>query len=473
PRAASYREQSAATERALAVTRERAAGLQDRRAVAESEVGRLESQLRRLDAERAAHAADAEVRADELEPAGRLEEARERVTTLTLPLQGAQADRDGVIAARTPAQQRVEAAERELAQLERDLHALEATVAVEEARAADRGARLRTLESQLEQLEQDEAALRARQEATRTALDEASERHASASEAERTTAEALREANQHADRRQGAIAGLGAPRPADLDQADMPPRWRELLADLPVLGLAGELATRIQPIERLLVGYQRRIVVLPDDAGAREAHRRLASIGSQAPAWAVPSLDGLVLSPGGETPVEAADEGSGLADWRRQVRELEADLAAAERARADAAHAHSAAAHEREAAAEADRAAREASNAATAELEQRQRTRRIVESELQDLRTEQQRGAAGLQQHAVQHAQITTRVDAMRRELEAAHNERAHVVEQAHQHDAQVAALQEQLSQTRAALAALESKHAQRHVERVAQEALR
>jgi chromosome segregation protein len=473
PRAGSYRVQSAATERALAVTRERAAGLQDRRAAAESEFDRLESQLQRLDAERAAHAGDAELQADELESAGGLDEARERVSALTATLQTARAERERAIAARITAQQRVETVERQLAELERDLHALEATVAVEEARAADRGARLRTLESQLEQLEQDETALRTRQAATQAALDEASERHATRSEAERTTAEALREANQQADRLQGAIAALGAPKPADLDQAHMPPRWRELLADLPVLGLAGELATRIQPIERLLAGYQQRIVVLPDDAGAREAHRRLAAIASAAAAWAVLSLDGLLLTPGGETPLEAADEGSGLADWRRQVRELEAELASAERARTDAEQAHIAAAHEREAAAEADRAAREASNAATADLEQRQRTRRIVESELHDLRAEQQRGAAELQQHADRYAQVTARVDDMRRELGAAHNERAQRVEQAQQYDAQVAALQEQLNQTRTALAALEAKNAQRQVERVAQEVLR
>src|SRR5207248_3705514 len=103
----------------------------------------------------------------------------------------------------------------------------------------------------------------------------------------------------------GALTALGAP---TLEQkAELPPAWRDLLADLPVLGLAGELATRIQPIDRLLRGYLRRVLVLADDASARTAHQRLAkALGRDSPAWAVLSLEGVLLTPGGETPLEAA-----------------------------------------------------------------------------------------------------------------------------------------------------------------------
>src|SRR5207248_6846922 len=82
-----------------------------------------------------------------------------------------------------------------------------------------------------------------------------------------------------------------------------------------------------------LAGSRRRIVVLPDDTAAREAHHRLSSrLPSDAAAWAVLSMDGLLLVAEGPRPLEAVqDDGqSALADWARQVRELEAGRQAAE-----------------------------------------------------------------------------------------------------------------------------------------------
>ena len=109
-----------------------------------------------------------------------------------------------------------------------------------------------------------------------------------------------------------------------------------MLGGLPVVGVAAELAQRIRPIDLLLAGYLRRIVVLGDDGSAREAHRRPSSaLAADAPAWAVLSMDGLLLVGEGQRPLEAVqDHGqSALADWSRQVRELEADLQTAEASR--------------------------------------------------------------------------------------------------------------------------------------------
>ncbi len=472
PRAASYREQSAATERALAVTRERAAGLQERRAAAEADLERLSSQVQRLLAEQAAHAAGVEEEAQAVDHAGSHEDARARLAQLQPALDAAMAQREHAVAERTAAQQRVASTESQLAQLERELHAVEAAEAVEQARAADRAARLLALETQLAELTRDQTTLGEQAQAARATVEQASERHARASEAERAAAEALRDASQLADRLQGAIGALGIPR--ETEAAQMPKEWHAALTGLPVVGLAGELASRIQPIDRLLRAYLHRIVVLRDDAGAREAHRRLAAaLTGGAPVWAVLSLDGLMLTPGGETPLEAADEGSGLADWRRQVRQLEAELAAAESARTNATHEHAAAATEREAAAAADRAARDALNAATAELDQRLRTRRIVDSELLDLRAEQHRGAAALDQRSTERTTLGARADSVRAELARAHSQREQSLERSHEHEQTVAALQEQLNQAHADMVALEAAQVQRQVERVAQEALR
>src|SRR5205823_6678661 len=132
--------------------------------------------------------------------------------------------------------------------------------------------------------------------------------------------------SRYADRTQGALAALGAVEPGRPSGNDLPPDWQAALQGLPVLGLAGELATRIRPIELLLGGLLRRIVVLADDPAAREAHRRLsASMPADAPAWAVLSMDGLLLACEGERAVElVGDQGQSiLADWTNQVRRLE------------------------------------------------------------------------------------------------------------------------------------------------------
>ncbi|HET6318259.1 MAG TPA: AAA family ATPase, partial [Chloroflexota bacterium] len=474
PRAASYREQAAATERALAVTRERAAGTLERRAALNGEVERQSHQLQRLFAEQAAHAAEPAVES----PAGSEQDvalARTRLRELQHSLTGARAERQQGAAAHEAALRRVHDLETRLAELERELHTVEAAQAVEQARAADRAPRLQTLGEELERLQREETALRDEAQRANSQREAASERYATASEAERAATETLREASQHADRLHGAYAALGIPAPEDSESAQMPDRWRDLLTDLPVVGLAGELAARIRPIDRLLHAYLRRIVVLRDDPGAREAHRRLAAaLGDQEAAWAVLSLDGLLLTPGGETPLEPADEAaSGLADWRRQVRELEQQLQQAEATRAAATQAHSKATEERQLASEADQAVREASNIATTELEQRLRSRRIVESELQELWVEQQRGAAVLEERSAERKELAVRLDALSAELSQAREERERAHEAAQEHEQLLAKLQQQLSQAQANMLALEATQSKRQVERAAQQALR
>src|SRR5207244_8010456 len=133
--------------------------------------------------------------------------------------------------------------------------------------------------------------------------------------------EQLRLASQQADRLHGALEALGASELSHGDDTDLPAAWQAALQGLPVVGLAGELAARIRPIDLLLAGYLRRIVVLADQASAREAQRRLAErLPADAPAWAVLSMDGLLLAAEGARPLEAVrDQGqSVLADWSRQ-----------------------------------------------------------------------------------------------------------------------------------------------------------
>jgi chromosome segregation protein len=135
--------------------------------------------------------------------------------------------------------------------------------------------------------------------------------------------------------------------------------------------------------------------------------------------------------------------------------------------------AHSKATEERQTASEADQAVREASNIATTELEQRLRSRRIVESELQELRVEQQRGAAVLEQRSAERNELAVRLEALSVELSQARQKRERAHEATQEHEQLVATLQQQLSHAQANLLALEARQSKRQVERAAQQALR
>lgn len=473
PRVTSYREQAAATERALAVTRERAAGRDERRATTEAEVERLTAQLERLEAEQAVHATDTDPEADDSDQHATLDQVRDRLNTAQSALEGAQRQREQVAVARDAAQQRTQQTDQQLNDLERELQAIDSAVAVEQARSRDRQERINALQTQLQELTAQAEALQDQQLAAETVLEAATERHALASEAERAATEALRSASQQADRLHGALQALGAPTPEEA--RELPDAWQKILSGLPVLGLAGELARRVRPIDLLLRAYLARTVVLADDAAAKEAHRRLASeLENTEPAWAVLSLEGLLLTPGGETPLEAADaRTSGLADWRKQLRQLQSELQTAEAARASAETTATATSSERTQAAEAERSAREALNTLAAERDQRRRSARIVESELHDTQADHQRSQTALEQQATQRDALNARVDALRKDATAARQALQQATAELQEHDQRVATHQEQLSQAQADLVALEAAQAQRQVERIAQQALR
>src|SRR5262249_23049656 len=73
-----------------------------------------------------------------------------------------------------------------------------------------------------------------------------------------------------------------------------------------------------------------------NDAASREAHRRLSErLARDEAAWAVLSMDGLLLAAEVPRPLETLpDQGqSAIADWTRQVRQLERELQTAQAAR--------------------------------------------------------------------------------------------------------------------------------------------
>src|SRR5207302_2626875 len=230
-------------------------------------------------------------------------------------------------------------AEDGLARTEQHRQSLAANIAVDQARQADRESRLANVKHQLAQLTTDASELEARLAHTRQRLTSATTAQQAAAARLDQSREALRLASQQADRLHGALEALGATDLTRVNDADLPPDWQTALEDLPVVGLAGELATRIRPINSLLSAYLRRIVVLADDQAAREAHHRLSErLAADTPAWAVLSMDGLLMTASGARPLEPAGDGgeSALADWSRQVRQLEAELQAAESRRRSA-----------------------------------------------------------------------------------------------------------------------------------------
>ncbi len=475
PRAAGFREQARVAERSLAVTRERNAGLGEQRRTLEADLARLQGVLDRL-AEEEREAALAVGESPETSGApDHVAEVRANLQNELAAFDAAQDERARMLQTVESVDRRIGEAEARLARTEQHVQSLQANLAVDEARQSDREARLANLEENIRRTAAEVASDGERVEQTRVRL--------AATEAARQAAmvnldqarETLRSTSQQADRLQGALAALGA---ADLSRradADLPADWQAALHDLPVLGTARELAEQIRPINLLLGGYLRRIVVLDGDAAAREAHRRLsAQLKPDAPAWAVLSMSGLLLTSEGERPLEAVgDQGqSVLADWAEQVRQLESERTEAESRRRAAVVAVQTA---RDGVDESDadaRSARIALGDVEAHLAELRRADFSAHAEQNQVRTEHERSAHAAAQRLEEQGRATTRAQATRTELATARLERDALAEGFHALDERAAALGEQVGLVRTELAALEAAAGRREAERAARQAL-
>jgi chromosome segregation protein len=475
PRAEGFREQARVAERSLAVTRERNAGLGEQRTSLEGDLARLQGVLERLSVEEH-EAARAIGQAPEApgEP-DRLGEVRGRLQNEMAAYDAAQAERSGLQQTVESVDRRIREAEARLARTDQQLQSLQASLAVDQARQSDREARRTSLEEHIARASAEAAGDAARVDQTRARLSAAAAARQEATAKLDQAREALRSASQQADRLQGALAALGA---ADLDRrddADLPADWQAALHDLPVLGLARELAERIRPIDLLLGGYLRRIVVLDSDSAAREAHRRLSThLKADAPAWAVLSMHGLLLASPGERPLEAVgDEGqSALADWAQQVGQLEQERSEAESRRRAAVIDVQAARDSVDEADADERSARLALGEVEAHLVELRRAESTARAELQQVQSEHQRAAHAAAQRSDEQAKSTTRAQATRQELAAARLERDALSESLRELDERVAALGEQVGLVRTELAALEAAAGRREAERAARQAL-
>ncbi|MDQ3810336.1 MAG: hypothetical protein M3336_08600, partial [Chloroflexota bacterium] len=411
---------------------------------------------------------------DQPEAMADLEAARATLETLLPEHQAVQLDRGLTMQQRHEAERQADQAEQQLASLEQEMRALEASLAVEEARGGDRAERMRSVERQLQQSADEYSSTRGELEGAQTTLAEAARGRESAAEAERIAIEAVRETSQQADRLHGALAALGAEDLSGGASPRVPDEWRALVADLPVIGLAGELVTRVRPIDRLMRAYLLRVLVLANNRAAREAHRRLhARIAQAGAAWAVLSLDGLLLTPGGERPLAEADAGAALADWRREMHGLQTELAAAEARRAAALEALARARSALQAAEDAEREARDAVNTVSPRLEHLARTRRILESELHDLHLEHGRAQARIGERAAARAEANQKFEVLRARVVSAREQRELATRRANDLDERLSQLGEALKRAQAEVVLVEAAHKQRQTERNARASLR
>ena len=477
PRAEAFREQLRAAERGLAVVRERVTGLSEQRASAQAELVRLEGALERLaeDEREAAQAAPAAGSDTSEEFAAQLAEVQARLAEGTRDLEVVQAERAVLVQRLQGIEAAMHEAEARLARTTQQVHSLEANLAVDQARQTDRETRLAALQQQLDAASQERTELDAQLQSNRSRLASASEAHRQAAERLEEARERLRVASQQADRLQGALQALGGIDLRSVDDSDLPAEWQATLAGLPVIGLAGELAARIRPIDLLMGGYLRRIVVLADDAAAREAHRRLSErLPANTAAWAVLSMDGLLLAADGARPLEATpDQGqSALADWSRQVRQLETDLDAAELSR------HAALADVQSARDSLDDAEADERGATLAlrELEARatevSRAETAAHAELQELDSARERAVRAAAQRGDERQRAEVRLRAIEDELDDARLRRSAIAEEVRLTEERLTAATERAGVLRAEVAALEAAAGRREAERAAREAL-
>ncbi len=475
PRADGFREQARVAERSLAVTRERNAGLGEQRTTLEADLARLQGLLDRLAEEEreAAHAAG-----ESPETSGepdQLAEVRAKLQLEVEAFDAAQAERARMQQTVEGVDRRIGEAEARLARTEQQQQSLQANLAVDQARQGDRAARLATLEENLARIKAETASDGERLEQSRAKLAATEEARQAAMATLDQAREMLRSTSQQADRLQGALAALGAADLSRRDDADLPADWQAVLHDLPVLGLARELAEQIRPIDLLLGGYLRRIVVLDGDDPAREAHRRLTThLKPDAPAWAVLSMSGLLLASTGERPLEVVgDEGqSVLANWSQQVRQLEQERTEAETRRRAAIVAVQTARDGVDDADDKTRAARVALGDVEAHLAELRRAESSSRAELNQVRTEHDRSAHAAAQRVDEQGRATTRAEATRTELAKTRLERAALAESLRVLDERAAALGEHVSTVRTELAALEAAAGRREAERAARQAL-
>jgi chromosome segregation protein len=473
PRAEAFREQSRVAERSLAVARERLAAIGEQRASVDAEQLRLHGALERLaeDAVEAARAADTVELADD----DQLEGLRSRLTTDVAQLNGTQSVRLERQADVDRADHSIREAEARLARTEQHLQSLQANLAVEQARQGDREQRLIAVQQQLAGLSEERQGLEAQLGRTQVRLAAVTSAHTETAARLERAREHLRVASQQADRLQGALQALGGTELSRGDDTDLPSDWRDVLRGLPVVGVAAELAARIRPIDLLLAGYLRRVVVLVDGEAAREAHRRLsAHLSGDAPAWAVLSMDGVLLTYEGARPLEAVQDNGQpiLADWSRQVRELEAELETAESAR-HASLSEVQAARDSLDDAEADeRGAGLALGEMEARLVELRRAEAAAVAESEELHVARERGSRSAAQRQDERERTAARVEAIRVEIAAARVERESMADHLRMAEERLAAMNEQVGVTRAEVAVLEAAAGRRDAERAAREAL-
>jgi chromosome segregation protein len=475
PRADGFREQARVAERSLAVARERNAGLGEQRSTLEADLTRLQGLLDRL-AEEEREAAQAVGQSPEAsgEP-DRLAQVRGRLELEVAAFDAAQGERAQMQQTIEAVDRRIGDAEARQARTEQHLQSLQANLAVDQARQSDRAARLANLDENIARIQSEATVDGKRVEQSRIRLAESEAARQAATAKLDQARETLRSTSQQADRLQGALAALGAADLSRRDDADLPADWQAVLHDLPVLGLARALAEQIRPIDLLLGGFLRRIVVLDGDAAAREAHRRLSShVKSDAPAWAVLSMSGLLLASVGERPLEAVgDEGqSVLANWAQQVRQLEQERTEAETRRRAAVVAVQTARDGVDDADDNARSARIALGDVEAHLVELRRAESSARAELNQLRTEHDRSAHAATQRIEEQGRSTARGEATRAELAKARLERDTLAETFRVLDERAAALGEQVSVLRTELTALEAAAGRREAERAARQAL-
>ena len=477
PRADGFREQARVTERSLAVTRERINGFAQQRSTLEADLVHLQGLLERLSVEeeeaaRSSGQAPPGAADNSTDESERLASERTRLADAVEALNNVQAERTRAQHVLDSAERRIGEAEARLARTEQHQQSLQASLAVDQARQTDRQTQATNLEQRAAELQSEASGSDEQLTHARTRLEAASEARRQAAARLDQASEAFRAASQQADRLQGALAAMGAADLSRADAADLPPEWELALRDLPVVGLAGELASRIRPIDLQLAGYLRRIVVLANDTAAREAHRRLTThLSSDAPAWAVLSMDGLLVASPGERPLESAGD-AGLADWARQVRQLEDELTAAEAGRR-AALANVQAARDGIDDVEANQqSARVALGEVEARLAELRRTEANARRELQQLQADQERAARAAAQRSDERARATKRAQVIRDELGAARSERDALSDALRVVDERVAALTQEVGQMRDEVTALEAAAGRREAERAAREAL-
>jgi chromosome segregation protein len=477
PRVEAFREQLRVAERGRAVVRERLSAMAEQRATAQADVIRLRGTLERLanDEQEASVAAPSGADGSAPDEATRRAALRAQHTEEVRGLQAVHAQRASRLSEIARADTSIRDAESRLARTTQHVHSLQSNVAVDEARQTDRETRLASVQQRLETVSQELREQETTVENTRRRLATASEARSGAHARLEAARERLRVVSQQADRLHGALQALGAIDINQADDSDLPSDWQTALAGLPVVGLAGELAARIRPIDLLLAGYVRRIVVLANDNAAREAHQRLASrLASDAPAWAVLSLDGLLLTGEGPRPMDAVEDRgqSALADWSRQVRELEADLTTAEVERRAALAEVQSARDALDDAEASERGARQGLGEIDVRMKELRRTETAARSELNELHVARERAVRAATQRAEEREHAEARLRTIEQELDVARAQRETANEALNLADEQLAAVGERAATLRTELSALEAAAGRREAERAAREAL-